>query len=302
MPKTSLEAVLAEEKRRDLKQFVARAKPRYRWYPHCECLRGVLGRVMEGQIRRLMIVLPPRHGKSELVSRLLTGHYLMRYPERWVGLVCYGSELAMALSRAARENYVTAGGLLNPAAQAVTHWETARRGGLWAAGMGGTITGKGFHLGIIDDPVKNAEEAASEVIREKHREWYQSTFYTREEPGGAIIVIQTRWNADDLTGWLLAQEEDDEPERWHVVFLPAVREEIPVEWPSTITLEPDWREMGEALCPDRYPLAKLGRIRRRIGSYYWNALYAGWPTAREGGLFQRKWLEQAVIHRLPEAA
>lgn len=233
-----------------------------------------------------MVFLPPRHSKSETVSRLFSAYYLYRHPERWVGVNSYAAELAYTLSRAARDNYAEAGGQIRDDAGAVKHWETPAGGGLWAAGVGGPITGKGFHLGIIDDPLKNAEEASSEVTRAKQKEWYSSTFYTREEPQGSIVVIQTRWHEDDLAGWLLSEEsEDEEPERWHVVCFPARRPAHEREWPATVSLEPDWRETGEALCPERYPEAKLQKIEKRVGGYYWGALYEQNPTPREGSFF-----------------
>lgn len=147
------------------------------------------------------------------------------------------------------------------------------------------------NCGIVDDPLKNAEEAASETIREKQKDWWRSTFYTRQEPGAAIVVIQTRWHEDDLSGWLLSQEgsEDESPERWHIVNMPAIAEDAPQEFPSTCTVEPDLREPGEALCPERYPVEKLENIRRRVGSYFWAALYQGRPTPAEGGIIKRQW-------------
>ncbi len=249
----------------------------------------MLQRVADGEIKRLLIFMPPRHGKSEEVSRLFSAYYLYRHPDRWVGLNSYAAELAFTLSRAARDNYQAAGGILRSDASAVNHWETIQGGGLWAAGVGGPITGKGFHLGIIDDPLKNAEEASSEVIREKQKDWYQSTFYTREEPGGAIVIIQTRWHEDDLSGWLLAQENVEEPERWHVVSFGAVKEPESSGFPPSCTVEPDWRGDGQALCPERYPLERLARIAGRIGNYFFAALYQQWPRPREGNRFQRGW-------------
>jgi len=141
--------------------------------------------------------------------------------------------------------------------------------------------------------VKNAQDAMSETIREGQKEWYRSTFYTREEPeGGAICVIQTRWNEDDLCGWLLSEEEQgDEPERWHIVNLPALAEDRPQRFPATCTVEPDWRLPGEPLCPERYSERQLHRIRERVGSYYWAALYQGHPQPREGNYFKRAWFE-----------
>ena len=158
---------------------------------------------------------------------------------------------------------------------------------MWAAGVGGPITGKGFHLGIIDDPVKNAEDAASETVRARQWDWYRSTFYTRQEPGAAIVVIQTRWHEDDLSGRLLAHETV-EPEYWHVVHLPALKEEPPA-YPPTVTLEPDARRDGEALAPARYPASKLAGIMRANGDYYWGALYQQRPRGRDGNMFKREW-------------
>ena len=236
-----------------------------------------------------MVFMPPRHTKSELVSRLFSAYYLYRHPQRFVGLCSYGAELAYSLSRNARDNFARAGGRLRGDAWAVKQWLTSGGGGLWAAGVGGPITGKGFHLGIIDDPVKNAEDASSPTIQLKHQEWYGSTFYTRGEPGNAIIVVQTRWNEADLSGWLLAQEADEEPEYWHVVNLPAVAEDMPQTFPDTCTVEADFRQPGQALCPERYSLEKLRKIARRIGTYFWNALFQQRPSAVEGAILKRHW-------------
>lgn len=266
-------------------EFIRTVKPRYLWFRHCELLVDTLQKVADGEITRLMVFTAPRHGKSETVSRLFSAYYLYRHPERFVGLNSYAQELANTLSRASRENYKASGGLTKGDADAIKHWETIEGGGLWAAGVGGPITGKGFHLGIIDDPLKNAEDASSEVIRNNQQEWYQSTFYTREEPGGAIVVVQTRWNEMDLSGFLLSQEGEEEPERWHILNLPAVAEEQP-PFPDTCTVIPDWRDAGQALCPERYDLARLRRIEARIGPYYWGALYQQQPRPREGDFFK----------------
>ena len=278
--------------------FIPRVNPNFKFYPHVDKLIARLQDVAEGEIDRLMIFLPPRHTKSELVSRMFTAYYLYRHPDKWVGLNSYGANLAYSLSRNARDNYKRMGGTISDDAGAVQQWETGQGGGLWAAGVGGAITGKGFHLGIIDDPVKNAEEAASPTIQERHRDWYSSTFYTRGEPGNAIIVIQTRWHEADLSGWLLEQENEEEPERWHIVNLPAIAESPPQTFPLTCSVEPDFRKAGEALCPPRYDIGKLGKLRQRVGSYFWNALYQQRPSPLEGGLFKRAWF--SVIHALPE--
>jgi len=233
-----------------------------------------------------MIFAPPRHGKSELLSRLFSAYYLSLYPERWVGINSYAADLAYTLSRSARENFLSNGHVVKDDAAAVRHWETTEGGGLWAAGVGGPITGKGFHLGIIDDPIKNAEEAASETVNQNHQAWYSSTFYTREEPDAAIVIMMTRWNERDLCGWLLEQENEEEPEGWHIVCFDAIKEEEPLKIPDSCTLEPDDRPVGEPLCPERYSLAKLKKIAKRIGDYFWNALYRQRPAPKEGGMFK----------------
>ncbi|HKX31500.1 MAG TPA: phage terminase large subunit [Blastocatellia bacterium] len=262
-------------------------------------MADALQKVAEGQIKRLMVFMPPRHGKSETVSRLFTSYFLYRYPQRWVGLCSYSAELAYTLSRNARENYQRIGCQLRNDASAVRHWETGQGGGMWAAGVGGPMAGKGFHLGIIDDPIKNAEEAASETIRAKHQDWYGSTFYTREEPwsdvdpSSALIMVTTRWHEDDLAGYLLSEEKDgDDPERWHIVNLPAIAEEPqPQQFPESCTIEPDWRAPGEALCPERRPIEKLRKICRRIGQYFFEALFQQRPSAKEGDFFKMDKLE-----------
>lgn len=296
MKREKLRRLEAANRSETFREFVVRAAPKYRWYRHCEVLAAVLQRVADGEIKRLMVFMPPRHGKSEEISRLFSAYFLSRYPHRWVAISSYAAELAFTLSRAARENYVNAGCEMKVGSGSLAHWETGSGGGLFAAGVGGPFTGKGFHLGIIDDPLKNAADANSETIRESQKEWYRSTFYTREEPwsetdpNAAIILIQTRWNEDDLAGWQLAEEaaaaeDDEEPERWHIVNLPAIAED-PHEFPKTCTVEPDWRKVGEPLCPERRPLEKLKRILKRIGGYFFDALFQQRPSAKEGSFFK----------------
>lgn len=282
------------------REFVTTVKPRYQWYRHCVVLAAVLQRVADGELKRVMIFMPPRHGKSEETSRLFSAYLVYRFPERYVGICSYSADLAFTLSRAARENYIASGGTLSTTASAVQQWETGQGGGLWAAGVGGPITGKGFHCGIIDDPVKNADEARSETIKANIQEWYQSTFLTREEPDAAIIVIQTRWNEMDLAGWLLLEEsgeDQDDPddpeavpfelaERWHIVNFAALKDEVEPTWPASCTVEPDWRTPGQALCPERYDERKLKRRKKRLGAYFFAALYQQQPMSPAGGLFK----------------
>ncbi len=272
------------------RQFVDKVFPRYKWYYHCQVLSDILQLVADDELRRLMVFMPPRLGKSQLVSKLFPAYYLYRHPERFVGLNSYAAELAYTFSRASRDAYREVGGQLREDASAVKNWETPQGGGCWAAGVGGPITGKGFSLGVIDDPLKNSEEAFSDKIRAKQKEWYGSTFYTRAEPEGAIVVVQTRWHEDDLAGWLLHQETaDDEPECWHIVNFEAIKQAESPQFPETCSVEPDWRKPGESLCPERFPEQKFRRIEKRVGSYFWNALYMQRPMSLDGDLFKRDW-------------
>jgi predicted phage terminase large subunit-like protein len=294
--KISPEQIEKELQRRSgesFRLFTRLANPRFTFFRHCELLADVLEKVASGEIKRLLISLPPRHSKSEMISRLFTAYYLKKNPHHFVGVNSYSAELAYTLSRASRENFQRCGGIVKDDVSAVKHWETTTGGGMWAAGVGGSITGKGFHLGLIDDPLKNSEEAASDTIRDKQKEWYSSTFYTRGEPDSAIIVIQTRWHEDDLTGWLLSEEKGEEPEKWHVVNLPAIYDEDSYEnLPASCTSEPDFRqEIGAALCPERYDAPKLKKMRARIGEYHFDALFQQRPTSKKGLFFDVSKLE-----------
>lgn len=301
-------------RRLTFREFVDLVRPGYQWYRHCVSLADVLQKVADGELKRVMIFMPPRHGKSELASRLFSAYFLYMYPNRWVAVVSYGQGLANTLSRAAKGNYTSCGRTLSKGARAVKQWETGFGGGMWCAGIRGEMTGKGWHLGIVDDPLKDGLQAESETIRDAMRDNYQSAFLSREEPNekgekdGAIIIINTRWHEEDLSGWLLRQERSDDEEdheHWHIVSFPAIAEEperddngnIVSAYPPTCSVEPDWRQPGEALCPERRPIEKLRRILRKVGDYFWNALYQQRPRSRDGGMFQRAWFQK--VPRLP---
>lgn len=277
--------------RRSFVEYASAVSPKFVWYRHCQIVARQLQAVADGTCKRLIICMPPRHGKTELASRLLPAYFLDRHPNRFVAISSYGADLAYTISRNARDNYRLGGHGLSDTAAAVKHWETGGGGGLWAAGVGGPATGKGFHLGICDDPIKSRQDADSPLLRSRQRDWWQSVWYTRQEPGAALIVIATRWHEDDLVGWLLEQEEEGEhPERWTILNLEAVKgDEPPLELPATCELIEDDRRDGEALCPERYPIEKLRKIQMRIGEYNWHSLYGQRPRPPQGKFFQRGW-------------
>ena len=179
---------------------------RWRIADHLGLLNRKLLDVAEGRINRLLITMPPRHGKSEFASKYFPAWFLGRYPEKRVILASYEADFASQWGRKVRDLLEHHGSrlfgvMVRHDSKAADRWELADHGGgMQTAGVGGAITGKGADLLIIDDPVKNAEQANSDVYREKTWEWYTSTAYTRLEPGGAVILIQTRWHEDDQIG------------------------------------------------------------------------------------------------------
>lgn len=256
--------------------YLETVSPKWAWrYRHTKMLSEAVDRVHRGESRRLLISVPPRHFKSETVTVRYSSYFLEENPERRVIVGAYAQALANRFSRKIRRIVEERVPLSNER-NAAEEWETTKSGGLRAVGVGSGITGFGADLIIVDDPVKNREQAESESYRERVWEWFNDDLYTRLEPDGAIIVIQTRWHEDDLFGRLVKQMEEEDGEKWEVLNLPALAEED----------DPLGRQVDEALCPQRYDEAALERIRQKLGEYSFAALYQGRPTARDGGLFQ----------------
>jgi predicted phage terminase large subunit-like protein len=280
---------------------------RYLIRPHLVAIdRAVRRAIARGG--RLVIEMPPRHGKSETVSRYLPPWYLGTFPDRRVILASYEASFAASWGRKARDLMEEHGGLwglgVRPDARAASEWYlTGHEGGMVTAGVGGSITGKGGHLIVVDDPVKNAKEAMSPTFREAAWEWYQSTLRTRLEPGGCIILMATRWHKDDLLGRVLRESEEE----WEELRLPAIAEPGDPLGRGTVTCpmcmgtgqatdtnDPEARcmgcngsgEVGSALWEERYPVRDL--LSRRIEAPYWfAAMYQGLPRPLEGGLFHK---------------
>ena len=237
-PHTAVRKELAHRvlARRRLLPFVQKLNPRYKagWVHEdiCRRLERFSREVEEGKSPRLMILMPPRHGKSELASRMFPAWHLGRYPDHEFIACSYNVSLAMSFSRKVKE--VIADPIyeaifetrLHPDFQAAEEWAVkGHRGGYVATNVGGGITGKGAHILAIDDPIKNAEEAQSADLREKLWEWYTSTAYTRLAPGGGVLIIQTWWHDDDPAGRLqIAMKSDDEADQFEIVRYPAIAE------------------------------------------------------------------------------
>jgi predicted phage terminase large subunit-like protein len=222
-----------------------------------------------------------------LTSQYFPAWFLGTFPDRRVILSSYEADFASGWGRKARDVLEEHGQALfgvkvRSDSSAAHRWDLAGRlGGMVTAGVGGPITGKGADLLVIDDPVKNAEEAMSPRHRESAWNWFLSTAYTRLEPGGAVVLIMTRWSVDDLAGRLLAQmKEGGEP--WEVFNLPALAE------PG----DPLGRAEGAALWPERYDEAALDRIKKAQGAFWFVAMYQQRPVLPEGNLFKRSWFRR----------
>lgn len=315
--------------------------------------------------------MPPRHGKSEMVTVRYTAWRLMRDAGLNVILGSYNQRLADRFSRkikrivqkgrldtpkggnklplqtlehsgdeqsdsTAANSQVRKAALAPPASSRLnmaSEWETPSGGVVRSVGVGAGIAGFGAGLIVIDDPVRNRADAESKTYRDRVWEWFSDDIYTRMEPNAAIILIQTRWHEDDLAGRLL-KEMADGGEAWEVISLPALAEGIqgsdstpvnsqvgkaalapPTESPATAggsklpfqALENAEGERGrerdalgrmpgQALCPERYNEEALLKIRRKLGSYSFSALYQQRPTPVEGGRFKREWFRKIVDH------
>lgn len=297
-----------------------------------------LVKVTSGECKRLMIFMPPRHGKSETVTFRYTAWRLLREPGLNVIIGSYNQRLANKASRRIQRIFQdeasrttgkggvpdfpllrSEGPSVRPT-RAIAEWETGGGGTVRAVGVGAGIAGFGAALVVIDDPVRNRADAESETYRDKVWDWFSNDIYTRLEPDAAIILIQTRWHEDDLAGRLLKEMEQD-GETWEVVKLPAIavamdsgqltvdsaveRQETADESRETdgetspvsslsSPVSTDWRKPGQALCPERYDLKALERIRKKLGSYAFSALYQQEPVPSENVKFKREWFRKIV--------
>jgi predicted phage terminase large subunit-like protein len=260
--------------------FTEYTLPSYESAWHHALIGDALDRVAKGVIDRLMINMPPRHGKSELASRRFPAMLLGMQPEQTIISASYnvtkadefGGEVR-DIVRSAEYRALYPNISLKEDTQAKGFWRTDQGGYYIAAGVGTAITGRGTigPIVLIDDPLKDRAEADSEVRRETVKSWYSSSILSRLPR--AIIVIQTRWHEDDLSGWLLDQQEKG-GDRWEVLTLPAINEE------------------GGALWPEFYPIEKLERIKRSSIPRDWSALFQQSPAPDEGDFFHRDWFQR----------
>ncbi len=261
----------------NLIKFTEFTFPRYRTAAHHRIIAKQLERVERGEIDRLMLLVPPRHGKSELASIRLPAWFLGRQPHKQFISVSATAELASDFSRVVKntidspEYRAIFDTRLAEDSQAKGKWHTSAGGLYYAVGIGGSVLGRGGDCILIDDPYSSMQDALSELTRKNVWDWYTGTAYNRLMPGGSIVVINHRMHEDDLCGRLLAQQAAG-GDKWEVVELPAIN------------------EAGEALWPDAYPLEALERIRKNSQARFWSALYQQRPAPEDGDYFKAEWL------------
>jgi predicted phage terminase large subunit-like protein len=306
-----LRLLRAELARRSFAAFVVYTCPHYLmgWVHEVICreLDAFLEGVSASASPRLMITMPPRHGKSELTSRRFPAYAFGRHPDIGIISTSYSADLSSRMNRDVqrimddipyRELFpdvalsgknirtVASGSYLRNS----DIFEIVGHGGSYrSAGVGGGITGMGGDILIIDDPLKDRAEADSPTIRAKVWDWYTSTLYTRLAPGGGILLIQTRWHMDDLAGRLLEAERAGEGDVWRCVNFPAIADRDEAN-----------RRAGEALHPDRYPLERLLAIKQALGSRDWEALYQQKPVPDGGAVFRKEWIHYWLPKDLPD--
>ena len=280
-----------EEAQASFAKFVKAMWPGFIDGRHHKVMAKKFEEIAAGKLKRLIINMPPRHTKSEFASFLLPSWFLGKYPNKKIIQSSNTSELAVGFGRKVRnlvdsEVYsdIFPNVSLRADSKAAGRWATNANGEYFAIGVGGTVTGKGADLLIIDDPHSEQEaklaQSNSEVFDQVY-EWYTSGPRQRLQPGGAIVVVMTRWSKKDLTGRILQSMVDKDGETWDVIEFPAIL-------PS-----------GNPLWPEFWSLEELMALKLELPAAKWNAQYQQTPTAEEGAIVKREWWKLWTEERPP---
>ena len=262
--------------RNDFMSFVKEVWPEFIEGRHHKEIADKFNKIASGKIKRLIINMPPRHTKSEFASFLLPAWMVGRKPDLKIIQTTHTTELAIRFGRKAKvlidspEYQRVFETRLDPDSQAAGKWETEQKGEYYAAGVGSAITGRGADLLIIDDP-HSEQDAMNPEAMERAYEWYTSGPRQRLQPGGAIVLVMTRWNQKDLTGKLLNAQKTLKADQWDVVEFPAIL-------PSN---KPIW--------PEYWKLKELEGVKASLSIGKWNAQWMQNPTAEEGSILKREW-------------
>ena len=262
--------------RNDFMSFVKEVWPEFIEGRHHKEIADKFNKIASGKIKRLIINMPPRHTKSEFASFLLPAWMVGRKPDLKIIQTTHTTELAIRFGRKAKvlidspEYQRVFETRLDPDSQAAGKWETEQKGEYYAAGVGSAITGRGADLLIIDDP-HSEQDAMNPEALERAYEWYTSGPRQRLQPGGAIVVVMTRWSQKDLTGALINSQKNVKADKWHIVEFPAIM-------PS-----------GKPIWPEYWKKQELEGVRASLSIGKWNAQWMQNPTAEEGSILKREW-------------
>ena len=256
--------------------FVKHVWPQFIEGSHHKIIAEKFNDIANGKIKRLIINMPPRHTKSEFASNLLPAWMVGRKPDLKIIQTTHTTELAIRFGRKAKtlidspEYQQIFKTRLREDSQAAGKWETEQGGEYYAAGVGSAITGRGADLLIIDDP-HSEQDALNAAALEKAYEWYTSGPRQRLQPGGAIVVVMTRWSTKDLTGALMKSQKEIKSDKWEVIEFPAIM-------PS-----------GEPVWPEYWKLDELEGVKASLSVPKWNAQWMQDPTSEEGSIIKRDW-------------
>lgn len=292
---------MRELARRNLLNFNKYVYPNYKVNWHIELLCQALDLVIEGKIRFLIVEMPPRHSKSLNVSQLFPAYVVGRNKDDSVIVASYSGDLATDHGRETRNLIATQeyqnifDTKLAADSNAKGKWNTNGKGAYNAAGVGGSITGKGAKYFVVDDPFKDRKEADSELIREERWKWFRSVARTRLTPDGGMVLMHTRWHDDDLIGKVTREDDwvdyfdflEGKKAKWVRLTLPAIAEK-----------DEKYRKQGEALWPGHYNLDELMSIKSDLGSYEWSALYQQNPLDEESQEFKKHWFKEVEMYEV----
>ena len=276
-------ARMRENAQGDFLEFVKEVWPAFIEGDHHRVMADAFNRIAEGELKRLIINMPPRHTKSEFASHLFPAWYLGRFPDRKVIQTAHTAELAVGFGRKVRnlvgsKDYerIFSGVSLSADSKAAGRWNTNKQGDYFAIGVGGAVTGKGADILIVDDPHSEQEAAQNDPsVYDKTYEWYTSGPRQRLQPGGAICLVMTRWSKKDLTGSILkASIERGGSDEWEIIELPAIL-------PS-----------GKPLWPGFWPQDQLEALKAELPVGKWSAQYQQDPTSEEGAIIKREWWKE----------
>ncbi len=274
-------SVIRKTAEKSFMAFVKQMWPGFILGRHHALMAKKFEEIADGKVRRLIINMPPRHTKSEFASYLLPAWFLGRFPHKKVIQCSNTAELAVGFGRKVRnlvdgETYakIFPNVALRTDSKAAGRWATNANGDYFAIGVGGTVTGKGADLLIIDDPHSEQEAAlaaSDPSVYDKVHEWFTSGPRQRLQPGGSIVIVMTRWGKRDLTGRVLQSMVERDGDEWEVINLPAI---MPT---------------GKPLWPEFWSLDELEKLRNELPISKWSAQYQQDPSAEEGALIKREW-------------